>query len=93
MEERASNAHSKKCRETCSVEIDYRIPGLLHHKVQQEDHTRKEAINKLIHQFETHPNREALKSRPEAKLHLQPIQRKVAGHDPQHGKRGVLRDV
>ena len=58
---RASTAHCKQCRETCSGEIDCRIQGLLHHTVQQEDHARKEAVKKLIHQFETHPNREALK--------------------------------
>ena len=61
IEERASDAHSSKCRETCSGEIDYRIQGLPFATVQQEDHTRKEAVKKLIHQFETHPNREALK--------------------------------
>ena len=60
IEERASNAHSRQCRETCSGEIDYRIQGLPYHTVQQEDHTRKEAVKKLIHQQETHPNREAL---------------------------------
>ena len=31
-----------------------------HSTVQQEDHTRKEAVKKLTFQFETHPNREAL---------------------------------
>ena len=30
--------------------------------VQQQDDTRKEAATKLIHQFETHPNRESLKA-------------------------------
>ena len=33
-----------------------------HSTVQQQDDTRKEAGNKLIHQFDTHPNREALKA-------------------------------
>ena len=42
--------------------IDYRIQGLPLSTVEQEDHTRKEAVKKLIHQFETHPNREALKA-------------------------------
>ena len=32
------------------------------YSVQQQDHTRKEAVQKLIHQFETHPNREALRA-------------------------------
>ena len=62
IEEKTSNAHSSKCRETCSGEIDSRIQGLLHSTVQLEDHTRKEAVKKLIHQFETHPNRVALKA-------------------------------
>ena len=44
IEERASNAHSRQCRETCSGKIDYRIQGLPYHTVQQEDHIRKEAV-------------------------------------------------
>ena len=36
--------------------------GLLNAAVEQEDHTGKEAVKKLIHQFETHPHREALKA-------------------------------
>ena len=36
--------------------------GLHHSAVQQEDHTREEAVKKLIHQCETHPNREDLKT-------------------------------
>ena len=40
--------------------IDYRIQGPPHSTVEQEDHTRREVVNKLIHQSETHPNREAL---------------------------------
>ena len=62
-EERASTAHFQQCSETCCGEIDYRIQGLHHHTVKQEDHTRKEAVKKLLHQFETHPNREALKAK------------------------------
>ena len=42
--------------------IDFRTQGLPHSTVQQEDSTRKEVVNKLIHQFETHPDREALKA-------------------------------
>ena len=37
--------------------IDYRIQGLPHSTVEQEDHTRKEVVNKLIHHFETHPEK------------------------------------
>ena len=42
--------------------MDFRIQGLPHSTVQQQDDTRKEAVKKLIHQIETHPNREALKA-------------------------------
>ena len=60
IEERVSNAHSSKHGDTCCGEIDCRIQGLPH-KIEQEDHTRKE-VKKLTHQFETHSNREALKA-------------------------------
>ena len=36
--------------------------GLLHSTVQEQDQIRKEAVQKLIHQFETHPNEEALQA-------------------------------
>ena len=42
--------------------IHYRIQGLPHSTVEQEDNTRKEVVNKLIHQFEMRPDREALKA-------------------------------
>ena len=58
--------------------------------VQEQDHTRKEAVQK----FETHPNREALnESRHEAKSRVQSVQRAVEGNDLQHGTHGVLRDL
>ena len=38
------------------------MQGLTHSAVQEQDHIRKEAVQKLIHQFETHPNREALQA-------------------------------
>ena len=31
-----------KYRETCRVNVDYRIPGILHSTVQKEDTNRKE---------------------------------------------------
>ena len=33
-----------------------------HWTVQEHDHTRKEAVQKLIHQLETHPNKDALQA-------------------------------
>ena len=52
------NCHGGRYRETCRGEIDFRIHGLLHSAVQE----RKEAVQKMIHQFETHPNKEALQA-------------------------------
>ena len=49
-------------RETCRGEIDFRIQGLLHSAVQEHDHIRKKAVQKMIHQFETHPNKEAVQA-------------------------------
>ena len=63
IEERASNAHSTKYGEACRGEIDHRIQGLQHSTVEHEDNARKGVVKKkLIRQFETHPNREALKA-------------------------------
>ena len=44
--------------------LDYRFHGLPHSTVEQDDLTCKEeeVVNKFIHQFETHPDREALKA-------------------------------
>ena len=69
-DERQSGVNSSKQGETCCgwneddmlSKIDCRIQGLPHSTVEQEDHTRKEPINKLLHQFGTHPGREALKA-------------------------------
>ena len=43
----------------CRNEIDFRTEGLPNSDVQEHDHIRKEAVQKLIHQFENHPNKEA----------------------------------
>ena len=51
---------AKSFEETRSGHIDFRIQGLSHSTVQQEDDVRRETVKKLIHQFETHPNRESL---------------------------------
>ena len=44
-------------KKTCRCEIDFRIQSLPHHAVQEHDHIRKQAVQKLIHQFENHPNK------------------------------------
>ena len=69
-EGRKSSAISGKDRETCCrsdegdtlPQIDCRIQGLFHSTVEQENCTRKEVVNKLIRQFETHPDRDVLKA-------------------------------
>ena len=73
--------------------IDFRIEGLPHSTVQQQDGTRKEAVKKLIHQVETHPIREALKADLEKDQSFNPFSEKSMDMIPQHGKYGVLRDV
>ena len=45
---------------TQSGNIDFRIQGLPHLIVQKQDDFRRESDKRLIHQFETHPNRESL---------------------------------
>ena len=49
-------------KETCRGEIYFRIQGLPHSADQEHVHIRKEAVQKLIHQFETYPNKEALRA-------------------------------
>ena len=56
--------------------IDFRIQGLPHSTVQQQDDNRKEAVKKLIHQFETHPHREALKADLENEQAFNPFSEK-----------------
>ena len=51
---------SAKLEETRSGNIDFRIQGLPHATVQNEDYDRREMVKKLIHQFDTHPNRDSL---------------------------------
>ena len=46
--------------ETRGGHIDFRIQGLPHSSVQKQDDIRRETVKNLIHQFETHPNRESL---------------------------------
>ena len=44
--------------ETSSGNVDYRIPGIPHSAVQQQDTNHRETAKKLIQQFENHPNKE-----------------------------------
>ena len=50
---------SEEFKETRSGNIDFRKEGLPHSRVQKEDDVRRETVKRLIHHFETHPNRES----------------------------------
>ena len=56
--------------------VDYRIQGLPHSTVEQEENTRKLAVNRLIHQFQTHPDRDALKANPQQNQAYNPFSEK-----------------
>ena len=61
-EARASSDHqsvSGSCGETHNSSIDYRIPGIPHSTVQQQETNRKETVKQLIQQFENHPHKES----------------------------------
>ena len=87
-----SDKHGGMYREICRGEIAFRIQGLPHSAVQEHDHIRKQAVQKLIHQFENHPNKEALQEDLQQKSAFNPFS-EVEGYDLQHGKHGVLRDL
>ena len=89
---RTSVDHSSKHRETCGGgtcnesfrgEIDFRIQGLPHSTVQEQDHTRKATVKKV-----DAPESRSVASRPEAKSRVQSIQSREMIHSI--GKRGVL---
>ena len=58
--EEYGETRSEEFEETRSGNIGCRAQGLPHSTVQKEDDVRRETVKKLIHQFETHPNRESL---------------------------------
>ena len=43
--------------------IEYRIQGPPQSTVERQDNTRKEVVKKLIHQFQSHLDRETLKAK------------------------------
>ena len=75
---RPPSKHKGNCdggtyKETCSGEIDFRIQGSPHSAVQEHDHIRKEAVQKSIHQFETHPNKETVQADPKQNRGFNPF--------------------
>ena len=71
--------------ETCRGERDFRIQGLPHSAVQEHDHIRKKAVQKLIHQFEESSEQRSTTSQPNTKSRVQSVQRAVEGNDLQQG--------
>ena len=91
--ERASNAHSSKYRgdlSLCHRLSDSRTTTL--YSWTRRPYTQRSS-QKVDSSIRNAPKSRSVESRPEAKSRVQPIQRKVEGHDPQHGERGVLRNV
>ena len=91
-----SSNHKEDCdggtyKESSRGEIDFTIQGLPHSAVQEHDHIRKEAVQKLIHQFETQPNKEKLQANLKQNHAFNPFA--VEGNDLQHGKHEVFRDL
>ena len=82
--------HGGTYRETCRGEIDFGIQGLPLSAVQEHDYIRKQAVQKLIHQFENHPQRSTTR-KSTTKSRVQSVQREVEGFYLQHGKHGVPR--
>ena len=90
--------HKENCgggtyNESCRGEKDFRIQGLPHSTVQEQDHIRKEAVQKLIHQFETHPNKEALQADLKQNHAFNPFSEQSKEMIYRHGKHGVFRDL
>ena len=50
---------SKGSGETWCNNVDYRIPDIPLSAVEQQDTDRKDKVKRLIHQFESHPNKES----------------------------------
>ena len=79
-------------KETCRGEIDFRIQGLPHSAVQEQDHTARQQSKSWF----ISSRRIQIEKRWKqtwSKITSSTIQRAVERHDLQHGKHGVLRDV
>ena len=80
--EENGETRSEELEETRSGNIDFRVQGLPHSTVQKEDDVRRETVKKLIHQFETHTNRESLMADLNKNQKFQSVQRDIEGIDP-----------
>ena len=81
---------SAKFEKTRSGNIDFRIQGLPHSTVQKEDDVRRDMVKKLIHHFDTHPNRDSLMEDLNKTEEFNRFSEKL-GVDPQLVQHGVLR--
>ena len=93
IEERAFNAQPRKCRETSSGEIDYRIQEFTpFHRSTRRSHAQRSSqnVDSLIRNASAS---RGVESRPEAKFRVEPFSEKSQDMIRSVGKRGVLRDV
>ena len=58
--EEYGETRSEEFGDTRCGNIDFRIQGPPHSTFQKQDDSRRETVKKMIHQFETHPNRESV---------------------------------
>ena len=77
--------HRAKYKETRLGIVDYRIQGKPHSTVQKEDSNRKEIEQRLIQQFENHPNRDSLIEDLNKTEDFNPFSEKSKEFDNQHG--------
>ena len=91
--EEYGETRGKEFGETQNGDIDFRIQGLPHSTVQQVDGVRRGTVKKLIHQFETHPNRESLMADLDKKQKFNLFSEKSKELIRSMEKHGVLRDV
>ena len=95
-----SSKHRETCgggtyKETCRCEIDFRMRWIAPFDRQEQDHTRKEAVQKVDSPvWDVMRIKQAVTSRPDDKTSaFNPFSENSNGNDPQHGKHGALRDL
>ena len=76
--------------ETRSGNVGYRIPGIPHSAVQQQDTNRTETVTKLIQQLENHPKKESILQDLNKTEEINTF-RKVEEVDHRHGQYRDLR--
>ena len=77
-----TKAHRKEVTvKLVAATLTKELPGIPHFTVQQQDTNRKETVNKLMQQFENHPNKESFQ---QDLSKIAQVQRKVEEVDYRH---------